>query len=1160
MFTRLFSYFALPLLLLLSNSSGNSAAPSTKNREGETGTLEKMIVANGHVAMDLDLSRLNGGQAGAKEAKLDPLQFQIGPNSFFTVLVFNDALRGPDTGSMSLVPQNTAALPARLQSSLNQLVLEKFPADAPFDFAVRDGKTGFVFFNIEGNLYEYDAGAHLLSIKGGRLLISEEFANKLGRPADAGVIVGEISIGATMQRLEIEQLDANGDVKSARLPALNQPDVGTVPGPDVIVGELIGLVQSQSGAVAGLVGLALGTDACNQGTIDVDWFALSNSDHPFIPQNVYRMSGDTDNAQRFEQIGQSWGKHAFTAASSNTCGFGCNGVSGSHLGSGCSDAYGSGLNGSQTGIVSRAWVNPFTGNFNGSTANNHSGHSHDATTHRILVDVNDLNTSLNAGATYFAEAQYVVPHEYAWCQTHPGQCNMYNNASYRRYNVTGTNQPSSFTSVGPTVRMTPAINAWTGATINTIEPAPGADGRAFIAYKVTNPSAGVWHYEYAIYNQNLDRGIQSFSLPLGCGITLTNLGFHAPSNHPVIANDGTQGSLRYSNVPWTSNQTVNALTWSTETVVQNENANAIRFGTLYNFRFDSDRGPIPVQATIGYFKTGTPTTVLTVGPNACNATPSPIPSVTPIPTPTVTPPATPSPAPTVTPTPGATPPPTPCGTTTFSNTAGISIPDSGAAAPYPSNIAVALGGTITKVTVRLNNLSHTFPSDIDMLLVGPGGQTAIIMSDVGGGDDVSGITLTLDDAATSNLPSALLTTGTFKPTNIGTGDTFPAPAPGGGSAGSALSIFNGTNPNGTWSLYVVDDAGSDLGNIGGWQLIISTTNDCGTPTPTPSATIPPTATPSPSSPGSPTPPPPPTPSVTPTPGVVPPVDLALTMTDSPDPVTVGNHLAYTITIANLSEDPAYSVQMTDTRPGGVTFVSAVPTQGTCTGPNTIVCYLGDIAPKQSATITFVVTPTAAASTLSNTATCVAYSPEFNYQKNTDTELTTVTLAPTPTPPAATPTPTTPPIPPAQATNLSTRMRVQPGDNVGIGGFIIMGTAPKHVLLRAIGPSLAQSGVPDALADTVLELHGPGGFTTFTNDNWRDDPVQDAAIIATGIAPSNNLESAIDMTLNPGAYTAILRGKNNTSGVALMEVYDLSPGVLGKLANISTRAFVSTGSK
>jgi hypothetical protein len=136
------------------------------------------------------------------------------------------------------------------------------------------------------------------------------------------------------------------------------------------------------------------------------------------------------------------------------------------------------------------------------------------------------------------------------------------------------------------------------------------------------------------------------------------------------------------------------------------------------------------------------------------------------------------------------------------------------------------------------------------------------------------------------------------------------------------------------------------------------------------------------------------------------------------------------------------------------------------------------------------------------------------------------------------------------------MRVQTGDNVGIGGFIITGTAPKHILLRAIGPSV--TGVPGVLADPVLELHRPNGLPTITNDNWRDDPVQEAAILATGLAPTNNLESAIDVTLNPGAYTAILRGKDNSSGVALIEVYDLSQAVLSKLANISTRAFVSTG--
>ncbi len=145
---------------------------------------------------------------------------------------------------------------------------------------------------------------------------------------------------------------------------------------------------------------------------------------------------------------------------------------------------------------------------------------------------------------------------------------------------------------------------------------------------------------------------------------------------------------------------------------------------------------------------------------------------------------------------------------------------------------------------------------------------------------------------------------------------------------------------------------------------------------------------------------------------------------------------------------------------------------------------------------------------------------------------------------------------AQAINLSTRLRVLTGDNVGIGGFIITGVAPKHVLLRAIGPSLGALGVPNPLADPVLELHGPGAFATVINNNWRD--TQEAAIQASGIPPTDNLESAIDATLAPGAYTAIVGGNGNISGGALIEAYDLNPSDGSKLANISTRAFVSTG--
>jgi hypothetical protein len=388
-----------------------------------------------------------------------------------------------------------------------------------------------------------------------------------------------------------------------------------VPGPDLIVGDLP--VLQQFGSSGTQVGVVLATTACNQGNQPVNWAQFPNVIHPFVPMNLYRMSGGTTNDQRFEQIGQSWLKHGLETFEKDSCGFGC--ITAGNiflLGAGCSDTYVASLNGNQTFLGSRAWVNPFTGTFP-ANANDHTGHSHTGTSHRIVVESSDLSTTTNTGATYYAEAAYITADEYNWCQSHPGQCNQYNNASYRRFNVTGTASPFTFSPVGATVQMVPAINAWTGATINTIEPAPGIDGRAFLGYKVTNPSAGVWHYEYALYNQALDRAIQSFTIPLGCGTTISNIGFHAPPAHPGFANDGTVGNTGFSSAPWTVNQTASALTWSSETFAQNQNANALRFAMLYNFRFDSNRPPQTVNATLGFFKTGAPITVGIKGPVPC---------------------------------------------------------------------------------------------------------------------------------------------------------------------------------------------------------------------------------------------------------------------------------------------------------------------------------------------------------------------------------------------------------------------------------------------------------------------------------------------------------------------------------------------------------------
>src|SRR6476661_3919958 len=649
--------FMLPLLLLFGLRDGGSsnarhAAKTSLAEQGESGTLQKMIVASGSVSMDIDLNRINGVTS---TRKLETLHFGVAPASFFPVLVFKKVLRRAEPGSIALVPQNNVALPAVLTASLNRLTIEKAHSGEAFDMAVRDAISGFVFFNIEGNLY-YDASTQLLGIQDGRLLISKALARSLGRAREAGTQAGTISIDTAVTPIATSTV-VNGKVESSTLPPGNALAPGghvPAPGPDIIVGDLSGMVQADPSSTS-QVGLGIGTTSCNNGDQPVHFFAIPNTDHSVICENLYRMSGGPNNNDRFEQIGESWVKHTFGADQDDDCNFGCiPWPDATQLGVGCSDPYLAQENAQYSLLGSRAWVNPFTGAFP-SNARSHTGHVHTATSHRVLVAKSDLDTTQNTGATYYAEAQYDTPQEYAWCQAHPGQCNMYNNASYRQFSVTGTTF-FTFSPAGEAVRMKPATDAWTGSTSATVEPEPGVDGRAFVVYKVTNPSAGVWHYEYAIHNQNLDRSIQSFSVPLGKGVNISNIGFHAPPNHPGFPNDGTVGNTGFSNAPWTPNQMPSALTWNCETLAQNPNANAIRFGTLYNFRFDADQPPQNANATVGFFKTGSPMTVGIQAPGGGGTpTPTPTPTATATATPTPTATATPKPTPTATPRPTPTP-------------------------------------------------------------------------------------------------------------------------------------------------------------------------------------------------------------------------------------------------------------------------------------------------------------------------------------------------------------------------------------------------------------------------------------------------------------------------------------------------------------------------
>jgi uncharacterized repeat protein (TIGR01451 family) len=273
--------------------------------------------------------------------------------------------------------------------------------------------------------------------------------------------------------------------------------------------------------------------------------------------------------------------------------------------------------------------------------------------------------------------------------------------------------------------------------------------------------------------------------------------------------------------------------------------------------------------------------------------------------------------------------------TSYTNAAALPVADATAAGPglgnpYPSTIFVTgLTSAVYKVTARLNNLSHPFSKDFDVLLVGPQGQSALLMSDTGAGA-LNNVTLHFDDAADVALPSTgVIGTGSYRPSNYGAGaDVFPGSAPAGPYA-NALSAFNGTDPNGLWSLYVVDGTIGGNGAIaGGWQLTLHTTDPIADLALLGSVN-----------------------------GIV--TNVALPVTDPLLKVAVNSNLLYTLTVTNRGPAVADNVVLTNTLPSGVTFISATTTLGACTPQaNLLTCALGNLNALTSATVAITIRPNA----------------------------------------------------------------------------------------------------------------------------------------------------------------------------------------------------------
>ena len=514
------------------------------------------------------------------------------------------------------------------------------------------------------------------------------------------------------------------------------------------------------------------------------------------------------------------------------------------------------------------------------------------------------------------------------------------------------------------------------------------------------------------------------------------------------------------------------------------------------------------------------------------------------------------------------------GPQTFSNASTILIPNPNApqsapdtATPYPSGITVAgMSGVVTKVRVFIKDFRHKKPEQVTMLLVSPDNTRRMVLwSEVGGdtstcgticnneaqpGDE--GVTVTLDDDSTKFMPgdealNCFTCTGdkTYKPTNRGATSFFSPPAPGDGYSypapdGSATfaSTFYGTEPNGTWKLYVKDPyfAPSGLedptGRIAdGWAIEVTS---------------------------------------------APPCTLSCSnLTRSAMPGQCGTTVNYPVSnVSGACGTLTYSIPSGAMFPVGTTPVEVTSSFGQkCTfnvtvqdfQPPAITCNADitvEAAPGESSAVVTYPPPNASDNC---TITSATYDPpsgsSFPIGTTTVTgtavdsanESVSCTFKVNVLPPGSNPTPT-PSGPGTKLANISTRLRVETDDNVLIGGFIVTGAEPKRLLVRGIGPSLS---LDDRLLDPNLQLFNSGGDLIAENNNWKDAPNQQE-IFDTTIAPSDDLESAVLSTLDPGAYTAVVSGVNGGTGVGLVEAYDLNLNANSKLANIATRGLVQAG--
>ncbi|HUN81039.1 MAG TPA: dockerin type I repeat-containing protein [Phycisphaerae bacterium] len=380
---------------------------------------------------------------------------------------------------------------------------------------------------------------------------------------------------------------------------------GQSSGPDVVAGDIT--APTNYSAVGDHEALSLGATACNLGDAPIQVDACPAPTHPVIAQDLFRWT-TVNGATRFEQIGQSWLMHTFAPLQGATCCSTCQAAGSARLGPGCSNPDSSALTGAQSALGPKYLVNPHTGQFSATCPPHPSG----GNSGRLEVPIADLVfTGGGPGALtrYFAQLQYVSADDAA-------ARNQNNNCSTREIGVSGGGEAWQFSLLGTTQRELPSIRLWGEIDRGIVETdidMPEDDslsGLVILEANATTLSNGLTHYEYAVFNMNSDRSIGGFSVPVSPYATVTNIGFH---DVDYRGGDGP-GGVDVDGTDWPGIFSNGRVAWATTPFSLNPAANAIRWGTLFNFRFDADVPAATGDISLDQFKVVNTLTAATVIP------------------------------------------------------------------------------------------------------------------------------------------------------------------------------------------------------------------------------------------------------------------------------------------------------------------------------------------------------------------------------------------------------------------------------------------------------------------------------------------------------------------------------------------------------------------